>query len=536
MEDHDPGAAADGSVRVGAYSLEVAGSGSFARFEPEQERQNARDLRAALDQAAKEPPAGFAAIEDFQESADAVTSRIEEADRLLRTAASGGLLQLDNLSGEIDSLLDLFTRLDKAGRFEEELKLMRSLNGLLSLTLRWLDLIRSLLALLRSARARGHEAGQAFARHELGSLKLCAGRPKEAAKDLDEAMRLEEAAGDVVGRCATRHNLDSARRDALRRWSFGRLRPVQRLVILAGVIAIAGGSGAGIALAIHGDGDGNTTVPPPPPPSTHVVSVQVRGNGTGSVRGPGIACPKDCRASIGDGRNITLTATPADGSVFTRWSQEPCGRATTCKLTVTAALTVTATFAHATDKQPPTTPTDLRATASSPSEIGLTWTASSDNVAVTGYVIYRDQLKLTTVSGTRTVYHDTGLTPSTDYLYTVQAVDAAGNASPQSHPTKERTLPPTDHVAPSTPTNFRAAPIGSTEIELTWTASTDNVAVTGYVISRDGVELTTVAGTDTSFRDSGLDPSTGYVYTIEALDAAGNHSPQAKTKANTGSP
>jgi hypothetical protein len=52
---------------------------------------------------------------------------------------------------------------------------------------------------------------------------------------------------------------------------------------------------------------------------------------------------------------------------------------------------------------------------------------------------------------------------------------------------------------------------------------------------RDGVELTTVPGTATSFADTGLDPSTGYVYTIEAIDAAGNHSDQAKTKASTGS-
>src|SRR5207247_1785100 len=119
------GAAADGSIRIGAYSLEVAGSGSFARFEAEGERDNARALAAALEEAPAEPPAPVAAIEEFQESADAVTSRIEEADRLLRTAAAGDLLRLGNLSGEIDPLLDLFARLDKAGRFEEELKLMR---------------------------------------------------------------------------------------------------------------------------------------------------------------------------------------------------------------------------------------------------------------------------------------------------------------------------------------------------------------------------------------------------------------------------
>jgi chitodextrinase len=533
MQGQFPGAAADGSVWIGAYSLEVAGSGSFARFEPEAERENARALAAALDQAADEPPPAVAAIEEFQESADEVTSRIEEADRLVRTAAAGDLLQLDNLTGEIDSLLDLFTRLDKAGRFEEELKLMRSLNGLLALTLRWLDLIRSLLALLRSAKDAGHVAGQAFAHHELGSLKMCAGRPDEAARDLDEALRLEEAIGDVAGRCATRHNLDSARRDALRQGVFGRPRGIQRLVILAGVIAIAAGSGAGIALAIHGDGNHQTTTTTPP--GSHVVTVTLAGKGTGSVRGGGLACPTHCSVSVADGRTLDLVATAADGSVFTGWSQEVCGRATTCNLTVTQAMTVTATFAPAKDKQPPTTPTGLRAVAVNANQIDLSWVTSTDNVAVTGYVIYRDRLKLTTVSGTSTLYHDVGLMPSTGYIYSVQAVDAAGNSSPQSSLTKATTPAATDKVPPTTPANLQATSVSSSEIDLSWSASTDNVAVTGYVVYRDGVRLTTVAGTVTSFHDTDLDFSTRYVYTVQAVDAAGNSSPQSKpAEATTG--
>jgi chitodextrinase len=205
-------------------------------------------------------------------------------------------------------------------------------------------------------------------------------------------------------------------------------------------------------------------------------------------------------------------------------------------VTVTRAITVTATFAPAADEQPPTAPTDLRAVAVNANQINLSWVKSTDNVAVTGYVIYRDRLKLTTVSATSTVYRDTGLAPSTGYVYSVQAVDAAGNASPQSNLTKATTLPPSDKEPPSAPTGLRATAVGSTEIDLTWAASTDNVAVTGYVIFRDGVELTTVAGTATSYQDTGLDPSTGYVYWIEAVDAAGNRSGQSnKTKASTGS-
>ena len=206
-----PGSA---SVPVGEYSLEVAThAGSFAQFDPEQESENAEELRTALADESEQPPAVVGAIEEFEESADAVTGRIEQAEKYLRAAASGELLQFDHISGEIDGLLDLFARLDKAGRFEEELKLMRSLNGLLALSLRWLELIRSLRSLLSSAQAAGHKAGQAFAHHELGSLHLCAGHSEQAAQHLGDALRLQDQIGDLTGRCATRHNLDSAHRD-----------------------------------------------------------------------------------------------------------------------------------------------------------------------------------------------------------------------------------------------------------------------------------------------------------------------------------
>jgi chitodextrinase len=527
------------SVRIGAYLLEVGGrSGSFAQFEAGEERENARELAVALDEERDGPPAVVAAVEEFQETADAVTGRIEQADKLLRSAASGQLLDLGTVSGEIDSLLDLCARLDSEGRFEEQLKLMRSLNGLLALSLRWLDLIRSLLALLRSAKAAGHQAGQAFAHHELGSLNLCAGRPDAAAKHLREALRLEDAIGDLAGRCATRHNLDSSHRDLALRSSRG-IRPprrIQRLVVLAGALAIAGGSGAGIALAIHGtDGHHPGTTTAPPPRGKHSVIVTIAGRGIGSVRGPGISCPTDCKASIRDGRTITLFATHANGSVFTGWSRTDCGRAARCKLTVNQALTVSASFAPAGDKVPPTTPTGLRATPVSASEIDLSWVKSSDNVAVTRYVIYRDGVQLTRIPGTSIVYHDTGLTPLTDYVYTVQALDAAGNPSKQSSPTKAKTPAPTDKVPPSTPTGLQATAVSSSEIDLTWTDSTDNVAVTGYVIYRDGKELTTVAGTETTFQDTGLDYSTTYIYTVRAIDAANNASqPSKPAEAMTG--
>jgi hypothetical protein len=123
---------------------------------------------------------------------------------------------------------------------------MRSLNGLLVLALRWYDLVRSLCSLLRSAEAAGDAAAQAWAHHELGSLHLCAGDAANAEAHLDAALRIEEQLGDLAGRCATRHNLDSARRDRVspRGGRGGRLP--RRFLVFGGLAA------AMVSLAVGG--------------------------------------------------------------------------------------------------------------------------------------------------------------------------------------------------------------------------------------------------------------------------------------------
>ena len=79
---------------------------------------------------------------------------------------------------------------------------------------------------------------------------------------------------------------------------------------------------------------------------------------------------------------------------------------------------------------PPTAPTSLAATATSSTQIKLTWTAATDSVGVAGYRVFRENVLVATVSAT--THLDTALTPSATYTYQVAAVDAAGNESPRA--------------------------------------------------------------------------------------------------------
>ena len=86
------------------------------------------------------------------------------------------------------------------------------------------------------------------------------------------------------------------------------------------------------------------------------------------------------------------------------------------------------------DNEPPTAPSALSAVAVSGCRIDLTWTASADNVGVTGYGIYRDASLIATVGGLTLSFQDTAVSPDTTYSYAVDALDAAANRSAQSAP------------------------------------------------------------------------------------------------------
>ena len=299
------------------------------------------------------------------------------------------------------------------------------------------------------------------------------------------------------------------------------------------------------------------------------------------------------------------------------------------------------------DTQAPTAPT-LSNGAQTDITVDLSWTAAADNIAVTGYNVYRDGI-LETALGNVLSYQVAGLTASTAYNFTVTALDAAGNESAVSNTVtintssaggaffilehirasddmvtgtitdgysvtstnattfnvnaipsssigsavftltgpisrnviesvspyalysddngnfKEGpnlttgsysltitawsaaggtgtqiaqdivnftvTAPNTDLEAPTPPT-LSSIDQTDTTIDLSWTAATDNIAVTGYKVYKDSI-LETTLGSVLSYQVTGLTASTAYNFTVTALDAAGNESAISNTLAIT---
>ncbi|MDP2877229.1 MAG: fibronectin type III domain-containing protein [Holophaga sp.] len=275
------------------------------------------------------------------------------------------------------------------------------------------------------------------------------------------------------------------------------------------------------------------------------------------------------------------------------------------------------------DTQAPSVPSGLTASAITATGLTLSWTASSDNAAVTGYRVYRNAAATpiaTVPSGV--TFADTGLTANTPYTYAVDAIDAAGNASAKTsvvNVTTANTVPTTpvisaftaspttittggsstlawtvtgatslsigntvgtavgtvtgtsrvvtptattlytltatntagnstatatagnstatatvtvttgttDTTPPSAPTNLAATNLSATGVTLSWTASTDNVAVTGYRVYRGTATAPIATVTGTAFTDTGLTASTAYSYAVDAIDAGGNASPKS---------
>lgn len=176
------------------------------------------------------------------------------------------------------------------------------------------------------------------------------------------------------------------------------------------------------------------------------------------------------------------------------------------------------------DTQAPTVPTNAKAQANAANKVTVSWTASTDNVGVAGYWVTRDGAAIAKVT-TGVQYVDATVLPGTVYGYRVMAFDAAGNNSPVSSVANVTTPAAPDTQAPTVPVGVVAKAVSQSQININWSASTDNVAVVGYDVYRStngGTAAKVGSAGGTSYGDTGLAAGVKYDYYIIARDVAGN--------------
>ena len=188
--------------------------------------------------------------------------------------------------------------------------------------------------------------------------------------------------------------------------------------------------------------------------------------------------------------------------------------------------------APAPDTTPPTVPAGLTATAVSGTQVNLAWSASTDNVGVVGYYVYLNNAPLATT--TSTSFSHTGLTAGATYSYRVSAFDAVPNHSAWTATQVSVTTPLPDTTAPTVPAGLTATAVSGAQVNLAWSASTDNVGVVGYYVYLNNAPLTTT--TSTSFAHSGLATGATYSYRVSAFDAVPNHSAWTATPVSVTTP
>jgi hypothetical protein len=166
------------------------------------------------------------------------------------------------------------------------------------------------------------------------------------------------------------------------------------------------------------------------------------------------------------------------------------------------------------DEEAPTAPADLTATGGVDG-VQLEWKASSDNLGVDRYLVFRDGSFVDAAAGTS--FFDSSASVG-DHEYVVYAEDGNGNRSAASSPATATV--DADEEPPTTPTDLTAT-VGLEGVQVEWQASSDNLGVDHYVVLRDGSQTGTAASN--SFLDP-LAPAGDHEYVIYAEDAAGNRS------------
>ena len=172
------------------------------------------------------------------------------------------------------------------------------------------------------------------------------------------------------------------------------------------------------------------------------------------------------------------------------------------------------------DTTAPSIPGSVTATATSVSQVTVSWGTSTDTggSGLAGYQVFRDGTLVTTT--TSTSYSDTGLSTATQYCYHIVAYDNAGNYSAATADTCATTSSPVTDPAP--PSNLAIMAVTSTYVTLNWQDNSNNEL--GFQIQRATSSggpwsvVGSVGANVTSYTDSGLSPSTTFYYQVAAFN------------------
>ncbi|WP_148571403.1 fibronectin type III domain-containing protein [Nocardioides caldifontis] len=210
------------------------------------------------------------------------------------------------------------------------------------------------------------------------------------------------------------------------------------------------------------------------------------------------------------GTSWTDTSNPAGTPSYTVRARDAAGNVSAASTAVSPPSTA--------DTTRPSRPTGVTSALVN-NQPRISWTASTDNVGVTGYDVLRNGVVVGTT--TTTSYTDAAAPQGRSHTWTVRARDAAGNVS-QLSASVSRTVP--DTTAPSAPGSLTATRPVPTRVRLTWTAATDNVGVTGYIVYRGTTVVARPGSSARSYTVTGL-PRTAQTFRVAARDARGNIGP-----------
>jgi chitodextrinase len=231
-----------------------------------------------------------------------------------------------------------------------------------------------------------------------------------------------------------------------------------------------------------------------------------------------------------DRATIIASSSPCDAGAAA--AQASSGTTATSS---SAASSRSAVTAAAGDSVAPTLPGWLTVREATETSLSMSWSASTDDVAVAGYGLYVNGNLIGTTTSTSYVFGS--LACGSSYSIAVDAFDAAGNRSAKNDrtvatdpcttaaPPTGTTPPPTqsgDTTAPTAPTWFTLKRSTETALTVSWHASSDNVGVAGYGLYLNGNRVGT--STSTGYVYTSLGCGTSYTIAVDAYDAAGNRS------------